>query len=456
MTERKPPSRLKVLSLNVNNSREGVMAPLLRDPNALRFDIIAIQEPWRLHKDYGGGTHNPAKDLFTAIVPPEEDEDTYARTCIFVNKRIAHRNITTYANNPHICTIKIIAAQDDGEDTPVYIHSVYNPPRDDVGLRALETALKRADEEPRAEGTRQPEHVIVGDFNVHHAMWGGRGTTSSSYADHLLGIIDSHDLTFSSPRGKGTRNILQQGTQTNNTLDLVLLSRGLVDQLERCILRPSLCHDSDHLPTETVLRLAPPLEAVKEHKQWERVDPDRFRDMLDMSLPDPPDQPLDTEEEVDGFAERITEAIGEAIRVAVPVAISSQKYERPGFTPECKAAVEAAKAARVRVRRRPGDEELQEEYRQARQKKKRMVKRSLTKAHRERVTAANGDIGQVWKLAKWARDRTPRQAFTPTLRAGDVTADTAAAKVKLLGESFFPKPPLHSWTTSGTRSIQSH
>ena len=38
---------LKILQYNVQKSKDKVMAPLLADPRIQKFDIIAIQEPWK-------------------------------------------------------------------------------------------------------------------------------------------------------------------------------------------------------------------------------------------------------------------------------------------------------------------------------------------------------------------------------------------------------------------------
>lgn len=51
-----------ILQYDVRKSRDVVMATLLQDPAITKFDVVAVQGPWR--NSYTETTHHPAKDVF--------------------------------------------------------------------------------------------------------------------------------------------------------------------------------------------------------------------------------------------------------------------------------------------------------------------------------------------------------------------------------------------------------
>ena len=50
------------------------------------------------------------------------------------------------------------------------------------------------------------------------------------------------------------------------------------------------------------------------------------------------------------------------------------------------------------------------------------------------------DEKSLWSLARWSRNRTPRSAFTPDLKKGNILVLNTTDKMKVLQEVFFPKP----------------
>ena len=74
------------------------------------------------------------------------------------------------------------------------IYNVYNLPpistQDTTGPSTLPVLYKDLQESLH-------EHTMVlGDFNVHHPLWGGRTMLSQhAYADKLIDIVEEHNLT---------------------------------------------------------------------------------------------------------------------------------------------------------------------------------------------------------------------------------------------------------------------
>ncbi|KAI0605229.1 hypothetical protein TUN205_10529, partial [Pyrenophora tritici-repentis] len=122
------PSRraLEAISANysIRNSRDIVMATLLRDPQIHEYNILAIQEPWR--NPYTATTHHPAKDIFHLCYPAAADEEGPARVCFFVNKRIDHNRWHFKEHSRDICSLVIEPSRDQQEQQSVAVHNIYN------------------------------------------------------------------------------------------------------------------------------------------------------------------------------------------------------------------------------------------------------------------------------------------------------------------------------------------
>ncbi|OHE90327.1 zinc knuckle [Colletotrichum orchidophilum] len=81
-----------------------IMATLLRDPSIDKYDIIAIQEPWR--NPFSVTTHHPAKDRFHLCYPSGEERGP-ARVCFFINKKIDHSQWQFRESSRDLCAISM-------------------------------------------------------------------------------------------------------------------------------------------------------------------------------------------------------------------------------------------------------------------------------------------------------------------------------------------------------------
>ncbi|KAI0617491.1 hypothetical protein TUN199_10522, partial [Pyrenophora tritici-repentis] len=115
---------LSILQYSIRNSRDIVMATLLRDPQIHEYNILAIQEPWR--NPYTATTHHPAKDIFHLCYPAAADEEGPARVCFFVNKRIDHNRWHFKEHSRDICSLVIEPSRDQQEQQSVAVHNIYN------------------------------------------------------------------------------------------------------------------------------------------------------------------------------------------------------------------------------------------------------------------------------------------------------------------------------------------
>jgi len=243
--------QLSILQYNVNKSREQVMAPLLADENTWEYDIIAIQEPWR--NKFQTTTYHPIKDRFDLVYNTHRK----TRVCFFINRHLkgtwSHIHHTPDLDSLHL------QIQDGDQRKTLHIHNIYNPIEGTENRQSTLPDLRKALEEDR-----RGEHLIVGDFNLHHPMWAGTQLRRSSIeAGDLLEIIMDYHLELLLPVGTKTRQ--EQGEPS--TIDLVFGTQQLVPKTISCDLAGNeLDHDSNYLLITTLLEMS--ITTYLERKRW--------------------------------------------------------------------------------------------------------------------------------------------------------------------------------------------
>ncbi|KAM0815410.1 putative Reverse transcriptase [Seiridium cardinale] len=172
------------------------MATLLRDPIIDNYDIIAIQEPWR--NPFSATTHHPAKDRFHLCYPSSEERGP-ARVCFFINKKLDHSRWQFRETSRDLCTLSIETGE--GAQPPTVVHNIYNPsPREDDRSPTLQQLRKSL------ETHRHSEQIVVGDFNLHHELWGGIDIQAPDReATELLDLMDDMNLISQLQPGTGRR-----------------------------------------------------------------------------------------------------------------------------------------------------------------------------------------------------------------------------------------------------------
>ncbi|EUC27476.1 hypothetical protein COCCADRAFT_111608, partial [Bipolaris zeicola 26-R-13] len=141
------------------------MASLLRDPGIYDFDIIAIQEPWK--NPYTTTTHHPAKNKFHLCYPTSHTGGI-ARVCFFINKKIDQLGWRFEERTRDICSIIIDPKDDQQQQERLVIHNVYNPPKTSNNRQSVLPQVREALRQYHTD-----EQILLGDFNLHHPLWGG-------------------------------------------------------------------------------------------------------------------------------------------------------------------------------------------------------------------------------------------------------------------------------------------
>ena len=220
---------LSILQYNVNKSEDRVMIPLFENPLTPTYDILAIQEPWR--NPFQHTTNHRLAQFFELSYYLHKD----TRVCFFINKRLALSSwlVTTYSTDFSILEIWT------KDSRIIHVHNVYNPCQTSRNGNVLAQIQKFLQ-----ETGGNVENILLGDFNLHHPLWGGRGVEADEDAETLIMLTEkTHLKQVLSP---GT--ITWQRRESKSTLDLVFLSPLLRDSLLECQISFSSNTHSGHEP----------------------------------------------------------------------------------------------------------------------------------------------------------------------------------------------------------------
>jgi exonuclease III len=426
-------SQLRILQYNVNHGKEATIIPLLRDTRIKEFDILAIQEPWRNPNIATG--YNPLRSSFYLAYPP----DKLTRVCFYVNKALhpGKWSVTNHHKDMQTLTIDLNRAPGQ-ESTPIQIHNVYNPSpasytSQEMGtLATLRTCLETA-------GTGI-EHVVIGDFNLHHPLWNATSRfTQHAAADHLIEIAAENLLELVTPKGAVT----WRARGTESTIDLTLLSYPLVTSLIKCLPRVDLAQSSDHIPVETTLDLQPQPFTPMPRRCWKKADFNAIRQALNDKVPN---TQVETNEQIDTRVYEITQALQEAIDQGVPWARASP-YAKDYWTEECNEAVREARRTYYGMLRE-ATPYAEQRYKEARNRKIAVIRQHQRDSFRSQVAETTKDAQGAWGLMRWAKEKANKPRPLPQLPQlvvkdsnGRQTgiANTLAEKIEILRELFFPR-----------------
>jgi exonuclease III len=226
-------SMLRILQYNVQKSKDGVLIPLI-DGNHAPYDIIAVQEPWI--NPYVTTTYCPRSCPYTLVYP----QQGRARTCIYVNKQIPLAQWHS-GSEPDYCWVKL-----ELDSGPLTIHNIYSETPKSHETTEWNTPIPQVLEAIQTSG----QHLIVGDFNLHHTLWGGqRVSKNHAGAALLVSSLCTDQLDLLTEPGTITR---EKHQNEPSTLDLALSTPNLTPWVVRCKVVDAY-FGSDHKPIETAI-----------------------------------------------------------------------------------------------------------------------------------------------------------------------------------------------------------
>lgn len=132
------------------------MIPLFLNDMIFSIDIIAIMEPWR--NTHNITTYHSEKNTFHFFY----FKTNKARVCYFIDKKIDQTSWTYTTDGPDVMSLHFNLP-----DRCIYIYNIYNP----VNLKEVSTRIPILKRKLAAHLNKK--HIILGDFDLHHEVWGG-------------------------------------------------------------------------------------------------------------------------------------------------------------------------------------------------------------------------------------------------------------------------------------------
>jgi ribonuclease HI len=411
---------LRILQYNVQKSKDVVMAGLFQDRTVLEYDILAIQEPWR--NPFIATSYHPLKRHFHLIYL----EDDSTRVCYYINKRI---DAGTW-NVSHVSKdISYLTFYDRDNTKTLRIFNVYNEPSTDTLSKLAESI---------GQGQENCETIVLGDFNINHPSWSApqQHAAHDPHAQDLLTIVEDAQLQLLTVPG----TLTHRWNGGESTIDLTFASEDTASHVIHWRINQDLDYDSDHLPIDIAINWNRTLAAPVQKRLWTKTNVEVLRQTVSEQIRRCQSLILENNDNIDEFVTTIVRAIEIGINASTPWSNPSPQ-SIAGFNQECKDACTEVQQLRRRWQRTRHDDDY-EAYRQARNRKGRLVQKTLRNTHRQRVEEASTTQDGLWKLVKWAKNRhNISAACTPPIAKPDGTlADRPEEKAEILRQSFFPPP----------------
>ena len=411
------------------------MIGLLADPRIAEYDILAIQEPWRNRFD--AAVYNPRSSPFHTLDLKQPD----SRACIYVNKRISVNEWTETFHSPDLCTITLRIAGGTPAERLINTHSVYNPPpisHQDTTDPGTIPALRQALQMPG-------EHIILGDFNLHHPVWAGPlYPHQHRLADDLLDLMRSTGAELALPQGTITREFQKGRISERTTIDLIFATETLTEQIEHCKVVREIEQSSYHLPIATCFSLetAPEPTPTRKRRAWKKLNVEKFTETFTREVETLYYLDLANRQQINQYTEMLAQAMSKAAEAATPWKQVSE-FMKGYWTQECQNVVKTTRRLR-RIYSETHAEEDWQRYIQAKDRKGKIIEQAKRRDFRQSMHQASDTPEGIWKIVKWARKRSQKltdQISIPTLKWNGVEAQDSRSKAELLRQTLFPPPP---------------
>lgn len=175
------PTQLRIPQANTWKSRNKVMMHLFGEEGVQEMEILAIQEPEVYNHTDSMTTYSQALGgRFHVLLRPTEQvrggkaevDAAKPRVCFYVNKRIDPKSWSIRYHTRDASTLRVKT-----DNEAIHVHNVYveSKVRDegDENQQKIRAATAKATIQVVRRLLRNSEpgqHVVVGDFNLHHPL----------------------------------------------------------------------------------------------------------------------------------------------------------------------------------------------------------------------------------------------------------------------------------------------
>lgn len=160
---------------------------------------------------------------------------------MFISRRLGEY---TYLVHSRDCQEVRIKSEASGE---LRIVNIYNNQQQGAALTLMQELLPPVHEQRK----KKVSCLVLGDFNLHHPTWVRDNAPRDARAEDLLDLMESAGLDNWIRPGTVTRD----QTGFRSTIDLVLASYSLREQMIACEVDLDTHANSDHPPIRTTLEI---------------------------------------------------------------------------------------------------------------------------------------------------------------------------------------------------------
>ncbi|KJZ68546.1 hypothetical protein HIM_12063 [Hirsutella minnesotensis 3608] len=222
---------LRILQLKARK-RDVVQQSLMNDVDLKGFAALAISEPYARNIDGKVMTSPMGNRNWTNMIPTSACDASWPiRSMLWIR------------------TVLQLA------DREVMVVSVYVEGKNDEALISAMGKLSDVIDRFRDGTGRRTDVILAGGFNRHDLLWGGDEVSSRRQGEGQPIVDLMSDL--------GLCNLLPRRTKTwqvrdkESTIDLVLVSSELADEMTSCVIHPTE-HGSDHRAVQTTFDIEVP------------------------------------------------------------------------------------------------------------------------------------------------------------------------------------------------------
>ena len=204
---------LTILQYNVCNDRLITMIPLLANFKVQKYDVIAIQEPWCNSNILT--TFSLHQSGFHLLYWPRDN----TRVCFYINDKINSSSWKVSYSSRDIYSLALLV-HTEGKTKLIHIHNVYNPSPISYSSTNSPLTIPEAQYSLESDG----EHILLGDFNLHHLYCSSPSQpTQHVAANQLLNLVPEKKLLLTLPKG----TVTWEARGSYSTIDFVFMTEFL-------------------------------------------------------------------------------------------------------------------------------------------------------------------------------------------------------------------------------------
>ncbi|KAM4067345.1 endonuclease-reverse transcriptase domain-containing protein [Hirsutella rhossiliensis] len=220
-----------------------------RESDLKDFAVLAISEPYARNIDGKVVTSPMGHRNWTKMIPTcVRDASWPIRSMLWIRSDLEAEQVSVPSADLTVAIVRL-------EGREVMVVSVYVEGKNNEALASAMEVLRDVIDRFRNGTGNRTDVVLAGDFNRHDLLWGGDEVSARRQGEGqpIVDLMDDFGLCSLLPRGTKT----WQGPDKESTIDLVLASAELADEVISCVIHPTE-HGSDHRAIQTTFDIQVP------------------------------------------------------------------------------------------------------------------------------------------------------------------------------------------------------